>query len=59
MRRFSAAQRRFIEAIDWTSMTQDDHRRATDRGCEIDWRLRVVAQAIDQRIFELIHLGEE
>lgn len=40
-------------------MTNEDQRRATDRGREIAWHLRVVEQAIDQRIFELIHLAEE
>ena len=56
--RVMQAHRRFLDAIDWTAMTRADRERADRHGDALKWHLRCVGQAIDQRLFELIHISE-
>ncbi|WP_157035842.1 hypothetical protein [Sphingobium chungbukense] len=59
MRRILASHDRFLDAIDWTSMTRSDRRRAEHHGETLRLHLDRVSHAIDQRIFELIHRKED
>ncbi len=59
MRRILASHDRFLDAIDWTSMTRRDRRRAEHHSETLRLHLDRVSHAIDQRIFELIHRKED
>lgn len=59
LRRIATTHERCLEGIDWTAMTRDEQLRVTHHGQTIEQQLRRVGQAIDQRIFELIHDEEE
>lgn len=58
LRRTLQAHRGFLDAIDWTAMTRTDRERANRHGGALAWHLRCVEQAIDQRLFDLIHASE-
>lgn len=59
LRRILVTHQRFIKAVDWTAMTHADGAHAARFGHALQQHLRNVGQAIDQRLFELVHLGEE
>lgn len=59
LRRILVTHQRFIKAVDWTAMTHADGVRVARFGHALQQHLRHVGQAIDQRLFELVHLDEE
>ena len=59
LRRIAITHERCLEAIDWTAMTRGEQLRITRHGQTIEHQLQCVGQAIDQRIFELVHADDE